>query len=286
MSAAYTWASGQNRFDSTPKQQSADTLREFAAAVLARRAKDKASAGYITAAFGGDGRRCAANVLPRAWLALDVDGIDADALVEWRLFQTRWRGFGWPTASSTPEAPRERAIIELSEPVDRAQGIGIGALILRDVAENFGAAVRLDPCGFRGEQPAFLAPVGVRPFYLLGDPIDVPVWLAQAPPTPPLPPPAMGMAADLADARMRSIVEQLGDAGLLRMLLPNERGYAMHCPWERLHTSSDCPSSTALLFPAESNGWRGGFSCLHSHCVGRSLRDVVTLLEQVAKVAA
>lgn len=282
----FDFSLGKNRFDAQPEQCSVATFKAFAACVLSRRAKDKASAGYIAAPSGGDGRRSAANALPRRWLALDVDGIDPDVLPEWRMHLTRYRGFGWPTASSTPEAPRERVIIELSEPVDRAQGIGIGALILRDVAENFAAAVRIDPCGFRAEQPAFLAPEGVQPFYLLGDALDVPVWLAQVPPAPPPPPPAVGIAAELADARMRAVVEQLGDVGLLRTLLPNERGYAMHCPWEKLHTSETTPTSTALLFPSEANGWRGGFSCLHSHCTGRTLRDVVKVLEDFAKAAA
>ena len=175
----FAWSIGRNRFDATPEQHAAETLREFAAGVLSRRAASKATAVYIAPPFGGDGRRCRENALPRRWMALDVDGIDADVLIDWRLFLTRWRGFGWSTASSTAEHPRERAIVELSEPVDRAQGIAIGALILRDVAEYFGSAIRIDPCGFRAEQPAFLPPEGVKPFFLLGEPIDVPAWLAR-----------------------------------------------------------------------------------------------------------
>ena len=282
MMPLYCWSIGRNRYDVHPTPRSADTLRGFASDMLSHRAPDKASAGYVCAPFGGDGRRCAANALPRRWLALDVDGIDANAHSDWRLFLARRRGYGWATASSTREAPRERVIIDLSEPVDRAQGIGIGVLIMRDVADHFAASVRIDPCGFRAEQPAFLALKGVKAFYLLGDPLDVPTWLSQAPAAPPLPPPATGAAAASADARMRAIVEQLGDAGLLRQLLSNERGYSMHCPWQSLHTCESTPSSTALLFPNEENGWRGGFSCLHAHCAGRGLRNVVQLLDKAA----
>jgi len=282
MSATLTWSLGTNRFDNKPRPR-AGTLHEFAAEVLAHRADDKASAGYICAPFRGDGRRCLINASPRSWLALDVDGIDADALIDWRLHLTRWRGFGWPTASSTPQAPRERVIVELSEPVDRAQGIGIGALILRDVAENFGAGVRIDPCGFRAEQPAFLPLVGAKPFYLLGEALDVPLWLEQAPVAPPPPPPATGIVVALADTKMRYIVETLGDCGLLLAPMTNGRGYSVVCPWSRLHTNETSPTATVVLYPSEENGWYGGFKCLHSHCADRTLRDLTDLLALAVK---
>lgn len=288
MSGALQFSIGRNRFDSTPKLHSAGTLREFAATVLSRRAKDKASAGYITAPFGGDGRRSAANALPRRWLALDVDGIDPDVLPEWRMHLTRYRGFGWPTASSTPEAPRERVIIELSEPVDRAQGIGIGALLVQDAEDNFGAAVRIDRCTFRAEQPAFLPLVGAVPFYLLGDALDVPRWLEQIPPPAPPPPPLSAEQVDLADARMRRTVDMLGEAGLLITPLSNGKGYAMVCPWQRRHTTADAPGTyaTVLLFPAEANGWRGAFRCLHAHCSERRFNDLTTVLAAAKRMAA
>lgn len=274
----FVYAIGRNRFDAHPTMHTAETLRDFAADVLSRRAPSKDRAGYLAAV---QGRRCSANAMPRNWLAIDVDGIDPDVLPDWRLHLVRWRGFGWPTASSTPEAPRERVIIELSEPVDRLQGIVIGKLIISDTDAEFGAAVRIDPCTFRAEQPCFL-PVGdVRPFYLLGDPLDVQTWLAQAPPPPPAPPPATAETAAIADARMRYAVDMLGRAKLLLNPLPNGRGYDVKCPWSALHTTDDGPrSATALLFPDEANFWRGAFKCLHSHCATRGLRDLMDLLRR------
>lgn len=277
---AFAYSVGANRYDARPTPRRASNLREFARDLLAHRAPTKARARYVCPAFGGDGRRCAANALPRAWLALDVDGIDPDALVDWRLWLTHWRGFGWPTASSSPNAPRERVIIELSEAVGRAHGIALGALVTRDVDAEFGAAVRVDPCTFRAEQPCFL-PVGdVPPFYLLGDALDVPTWIAQAPEPPPEPPPLSEAAAAVADVCMRALLDSLGRAGLLTMPLANSLGYAMRCPWEAAHTERDAPgnTATAVFFPAEANGWRGGFRCLHAHCAERSLRDLVQLL--------
>lgn len=283
----FTYSIGRNRFDVHPQRREAATLREFARDVLNRRARSKASAGFVSAGFGGDGRRCAANALPRNWLAVDVDGVDRDALPEWRTFLAARLGFGWPTASSTPDAPRERALLVLSEPVDRAQGMAIGALFVRDTDAEFGAAIRIDPCGFRPEQPAFLAPVGVQPFFLTGDPIDVPVWLAMAPPAPPPPPPATAETAAIADARMRHIVDLLGRAGLLLMPLPDERpGYSLICPWQAEHTSPDGGrAATALLFPSEANNWRGGFRCLHTHCSHRRLGDLLALLRAACPAA-
>ena len=281
----FDYSLGRNKFDNKPAQCSAETLHDFARDVLRHRARNKANAGFVCARFGDDGHRRAANALPCSWLPLDVDGIDPGVFVEWRLHCTRYRGFGWPTARSTPEAPRERVIIELSEPVDRAQGIGLGSLIMRDVAKNFGTSVRIDKCTFRADQPCYLPLVGAEPFFLLGDPLDVPTWIAQAPPAPPPPPPLTAEVALLADARMRWFVGVLGQHGYLRSLLPNERGYAMRCPWEPEHTSPDAPNSTAtvLLFPSEANGWRGGFKCLHTHCEHRGLRDLDDVLRRATQ---
>jgi hypothetical protein len=282
-----SWAHGRDRYDVVPVAHTG-TLRDFAKFVGRRRAVSKTTAGYIVAPMVGDGRRCRANCGDRAWLALDVDGVDPDMHVEWRLFASRWRGFGWPTASSTLNSPRERIVIELDEAVGRDDGVAIGRLLVQDVEEQFGTAVRIDRCTFRAEQPCFL-PVGAVPlFYLMGEPLRVQTWLRFVQPPPPPPPPATEVEALQADARIKYVVDVLGRAGLLRTPLSDGRGYAVRCPWAALHTTTG-PSndtSTALLFPSERNGWRGGFRCLHSHCEGRGLRDVLSLLAVVEEEAA
>lgn len=284
----FDFSIGTNRYDVQPHRLHVPSLREFARAVLSRRATSKATAGYVCSAFGDDGRRSAANALSRAWLPLDVDSIDPDAFVDWRLFLTRWRGFGWPTASSTPDAPRERVIIELDEPVDRHQGMAIGELLIRDTEDEFGAAVAVDRCTFRAEQPCFLPLQGAIPFYLMGDALAVQTWLERVPEPPPPPPRTSAEVADLADARMRRIVDSLHSAGLLVKPLANARGYAMVCPWNRAHTTADEPgsSATVLLFPSEQNGWHGAFRCLHAHCAHRRLRDLQAVLRAAEEVAA
>jgi len=283
----FAYSIGASRYDARPERREAASLRAFAADVLRRRAPNKAAAGYVAAAFGGDGRRSRANAEPCTWLAIDADAIDAAVWPEWRLYLVRYRGFGWPTASSTPAAPRERCILELSEPVAREERIAIGALLSGDIAAEFGAAVVIDPSTYRAEQPCFLPLTDARPYYLLGEPLDVPRWLAQAPPAPPEPPPASAAVVALADVRMRVVVAQLHAAGLLLAPLPNARGYAMLCPWQRAHTTSAerGTSATALLFPSEENGWRGAFRCLHAHCAQRRLRDLLDVLRRASRAS-
>ncbi len=100
------------------------------------------------------------------------------------MYLAKFRGFGWPTASSTPEAPRERDIIELSREVTRGEGIALGRLLIADLADEFGDSVKVDACTFRGEQPCYLAVGSVRPFFFTGEALDVNSWLERATPEP------------------------------------------------------------------------------------------------------
>lgn len=50
--------------------------------------------------------------------------------------------------------------------------------------------------------------------------------------------------------------------------------HAVICPWESEHTESS-PNDTLIY--EDADGW-GGFFCHHSHCHGRDLRDVMSLL--------
>ena len=276
------WSYGRNRYDACPRQQEGD-IRAFVAAVKKHRAKDKASSGYICAPMTGDGRRSLGNAGPRAWLALDVDEMHPDALPDWRMFLAgSIRGFGWPTALSTPEAPRERVIVTLDRPVDRREGIYIGEHIARTVARVFGSRVRLDPCTFRGEQPCFLPLKDAPLFFLTHDaPLEAGgITGAMPPPPPPMPEPTPA-EREMLDGRFGWLLDALLAAGMLRERLSNGLGFSMFCPWMRSHTTDAGrdDTSTALLFPAAANGWRGGFVCLHSHCHGtRRLSDLLRLM--------
>jgi hypothetical protein len=82
---------------------------------------------------------------------VDLDRIDVDRLADVRLWLTRFRGFGYSTASSTPEAPRERAMLELTREASREECVAIGAALVRDLAEEFADAVQVDPSVFHNE---------------------------------------------------------------------------------------------------------------------------------------
>jgi hypothetical protein len=94
-------------------------------------------------------------------------------------------GCGWPTHSSTAEAPRERAILELDREVTRAEGMAIGRVLMRELQAAFDSAVVVDASTFRGEQPVFLPPEGVALARFDGDPLPVDKYLTAAALLPP-----------------------------------------------------------------------------------------------------
>ncbi len=178
-----TYSRGRSLLDAQPEQRQAQDFGELVAALDRDRAPRKDTAGYICGPLNGTGHRRAEGALPRRWLAVDLDRVDADALPAVRMYFAQWSGVGWPTHSSTPEAPRERAIIELDRAADRAEAMAVGRKLASDLVEQFGPAVLVDPSTFRAEQPVFLPPEGVTLARFLGDPLDVDRYVASAPPS-------------------------------------------------------------------------------------------------------
>ncbi|MEJ8825627.1 DNA-primase RepB domain-containing protein [Variovorax humicola] len=43
------------------------------------------------------------------------------------------------------------------------------------------------------------------------------------------------------------------------------------CPWSDEHSENTAGSSTVYYAPSDDNAGRGGFKCLHAHCVGRGI---------------
>jgi ADP-ribose pyrophosphatase YjhB (NUDIX family) len=179
---AFSYSRGSGIHDAHPVQRHAADFGTLVAALDADRAPTKAGAGYICGPLNGDGRRCAEGALPRRWLALDFDRIDADALLELRLwFAGRFSGCAWPTHSSRPDAPRERVLIELDRDATRAQCIAIGRTLANELAQEFGRAVELDESTFKSEQPVFVPPAGVTLARFFGEPLDVEAFVTAAP---------------------------------------------------------------------------------------------------------
>ena len=112
MTAMLHYSRGRRLQDNRPEQRTAANMADFAAQLGADRAPNKEGAAYFCGPLNGDGKRCAGGALPRRWVAVDLDRVEAAALpsvVEW--FQ-RHSAICWPTHSSTPAAPRLRVIIE------------------------------------------------------------------------------------------------------------------------------------------------------------------------------
>jgi hypothetical protein len=276
------WSWGTSRYDVHPRQLEG-TLRDFALHVLRHRAPDKERSGYVAGPLEGDGRRCAKNAAPRCWLALDVDGVDAAVHMQWRLFACgRFRGVGWPTASSSQEVPRERLIVLLDEVLTPRQALDVGRVLITELRVRFAGAVYVDESTLRASQPCFLPLVGAQPFYLLGDELNTAELLSQVPPPRSPRRPAAAAEADVAGARFNWVVESFERLGVLGAPLGLGKGYAVTCPWRHCHTGTSVASATALLAPSIENGHRGAFRCLHAHCASRGLGDVVTLLQAQA----
>src|SRR5262249_55867782 len=90
-------------------------------------------------------------------------------------------GFGYTTASHTLEMPRERAILELTRPVTRDEGIRLCKALAHNLHVSFGGAIELDEAAFRGEQPIFTPLHGAQILRYDGAVLNVDVVLATAP---------------------------------------------------------------------------------------------------------
>jgi len=275
------YSRGESKYDASPEIRTAPDFRAFEKAVLADRAREKGRQ-YIAAPFmvNGDGRphRGKDFVEPRRFLALDVDAIEsADVYAELRMWLVRFSGFGFTTASNTPDSPRCRVILELSRDVGREDGIRLGAAVMRDIAKEFGDRVKLDPSTHRGEQPCFCPPVKTDSFRLDGDPLDVDQWLQSA---PAVEPERKGSAA-IAPSDDPVIVA-LKEQGMYRRDLGAGK-HAIRCPWESEHTEPDpeTSSATAYFQPHHGGYVTPGFACKHKHCVDakRSGDDLLAFLE-------
>lgn len=168
------YSRGRKIEDNRPTQRVAANMDAFIDQLEGDRSASKAGAAYFCGPLNGDGKRCAAGALPRRWVAVDLDRIEAAALADVLVFFERFYGAAWPTHSSTPTAPRLRVIIELERPASRDQCIAIGKTLEAELCGEFGDNVTFDSCTFRPEQPVLVPPAGVVIQRLNGAPLSVP----------------------------------------------------------------------------------------------------------------
>ena len=83
---------------------------------------------------------------------------------------------------------------------------------------------------------------------------------------------------DLRTLDVAGVMEEIGRLG--ECLDPEQHKWSIRCPWDHEHstTVTGPPGSDTIIFnPPES---MPGFRCLHAHCEGRSIRDLVEWAER------
>lgn len=186
------YSRGTSKYDNAPEQRAASTFDEFETEVLEDRSVQKGLA-YVCAPlargvhYQNPGEhpaeshwRLANHALPRAFLPFDIDGFASVAAFQATLaYLEQYRGFGYTTASATPEAPRARAILQASRPVTRDEGKVIGEKLQAEILAALGPdSIMFDNSVYRGEQPVYTPVVTSKAFHFSGRAVDVDALLA------------------------------------------------------------------------------------------------------------
>ena len=171
------YSRGSHTYSAWPDRRTAEDFSSFCDAILSDRAKVKGEQ-YICAAMS-DGHRTKASALPRRWIGLDLDGCDQVRFDRLLVALQSLSALVYTTASSTPECPRARVIIELSTDADRAGAIETS----KRVRELLGADLAWDTSCDKAEQPLYL------PLY------SAKHWRFDGKPAIPVPTPVRALAA-------------------------------------------------------------------------------------------
>ena len=263
------YSRGRDKYDAYPEQRTAVSFSDFAEAVLADRSSAKGLI-WISGPFArnGEGRhhRCRDGVLLRGFIAFDLDGATPDAFAELCMLLGAYSGFGYTTASYTPESPHARYILELSRAVDRAEGIRLGEAMQRRIEAQLGlGVVNLDPSVYRGEQPIFAPLQNAEIMRYHGDPADVDQILKGAPPLEERP----GRAERAATIASRDpVVRALTDSKMIKRDHGDGK-LSVTCSFAGGHTEPGGESSTVYFLPNFGGVRYGKFVCMHRHCEWR-----------------
>ena len=180
------FSQGRSKYDNQPAQLDAADFDDFVTQI-SRTGSTRKGQTYICAPLAkgahsdpqkyvGDAHWRIRNLaLPRRFLALDADGFSSPSVFS--TFQqevSQWNSVVYTTARHTEEAPRARALIELSREVDYAEGVALGDAVQRMLETKLGASnIVLDPSVYRGSQPVYTPLVGAQTFRFLADSLDV-----------------------------------------------------------------------------------------------------------------
>lgn len=185
---AISYCYGRSSTDSYPTAHTAIDFEVFADQILSLpRARCRESRTYICGPMrpNGDGRthRGKADLMPRGWLALDLDGGSREGCDLMLLRLTDYMAVAWTTARSTPECPRIRILVALDRLVDGPEGERLGSAFVGVVGAGLDS-LRWDKSTHKGEQECFLPMADAEIMRYHGDPVDVDAVLATVPVEP------------------------------------------------------------------------------------------------------
>ena len=260
------WTLAKNQYDNYPRSYAGD-WGDLIAFVETHKAPRKGVNG-LTGIFGGDGRRCLDNALPRAWMPFDLDGeggVSEDALHAVIEDFGGIEFFWYETASSKPGHRKARIICNVSRPITDAESRGLGEALV-----NLSGHPGFDKSVFLLSQVCYLPPVSANVIIHDGEPIDVDAVLPLVPKPKPRKVVLMNPLKPAPDARGFFVGNGLvkGEA---------RDGLHVVCPWANEHSSNDT-TGTAYFEPSATNGFAGGFKCHHAHCSHRSIVDIFRLM--------
>ena len=272
---------GKNRFDANPKQCEAASFTEFQDKVLTTRAAIK-GLFYVAAPFG-DGRRSRDSAEPTSFLCFDFDGIpSSESFADLCMYLGAYRGFGYTTASHTPDAPRARAILAADRPMSREERMRLSAYVEQLIAMKV-PGIKFDASVYRPEQPCFTPVFDSQTFSWDGEPVSVDALLAFAPKLKVEGPTASENLAVLSSAD--PVLVSLRDQGMIKRDLGGGK-YAIHCPCANTHSGPSPSETTTTYSLPHTNGFvTGNFSCLHAHCADRPQAQFIEALGLNAKQA-
>jgi hypothetical protein len=254
---------GVNRFDARPRQCLASTFQAFKEVVLTTRSAVKGFA-YISAAFT-DGHRSKDSVDLCRFLPFDFDGIPQEVFPELCMHLAQYSGFGYTTASHTPEAPRARAILEADRDMTREERVRVCMAVQANI-ERYISGIKFDTSVYRGEQPVFTPMIESTDFVFDGEPVDVDAMLEHAPEI------KDGASKSKNVAQISStdpVLRELSARGMVKRDLGGGR-YGVHCPCADEHSGpSESDTATVYTLPKFNGFDMGNFTCLHDHCRDR-----------------
>ena len=225
------------------------------------------------------GIRNKANSRPTNLLLLDfdhltaVEGVSLCGAVE----SLGVSAISWTTASSKPENPKLRLMVELSSHVERDHYAVVCDAFITELKCVAGCDLKIDPRSRQPEQPMFVPLAGSTIKKFVG-PDKAAYDIATAVPTHAAKPPAS--KPGIATAQQESgklpndpVVVAAQENGLHpEWIKPGTVG--LQCPWKHEHTSESSNSSSALLLPHYEGREGYGYRCLHAHCAHRGIKDL------------